>query len=127
MRPVLHLALPSRSSVSAEWVNAIQGARIAGASKIIACDVKPSNLEIAKQFGATHTINSAEVDVEVELKELTNGVGVHYTIDCSGHTLATESAWKSTRNGGTVVVVCAFNPEKTLNIQAGGFHRVAKC
>ncbi|MEH7085339.1 Zn-dependent alcohol dehydrogenase [Neobacillus drentensis] len=107
-------------------VNAIQGARIAGASKIIACDVKPANLEIAKQFGATHTINSAEVDVEAALKELTNGVGVHYAIDCSGHTVATESAWKSTRKGGTVVVVGAFNPEKTLNIPAGGFHRVGK-
>lgn len=107
-------------------VNAIQGAHIAGASKIIACDVKPANLEIAKQFGATHTINSAEVDVEAALKELTNGVGVHYAIDCSGHTAATESAWKSTRKGGTVVVVGAFNPEQTLNIPAGGFHRVGK-
>ncbi|WP_018394404.1 Zn-dependent alcohol dehydrogenase [Bacillus sp. 37MA] len=107
-------------------VNAIQGAYIAGASKIIACDVKPTNLEIAKQFGATHTINSAEVDVEAALKELTNGVGVHYAIDCSGHTAATESAWKGTRKGGTVVVVGAFNPEQTLNIPAGGFHRVGK-
>ncbi len=107
-------------------VNAIQGAHIAGASKIIACDVKPANLEIAKQFGATHTINSAEVDVEAALKELTNGLGVHFAIDCSGHTAAAESAWKSTRKGGTVVLVGAFNPEKTLNIPAGGFHRVGK-
>ncbi|MFS0764611.1 Zn-dependent alcohol dehydrogenase [Peribacillus sp. 1P06PB] len=107
-------------------VNAIQGAHIAGASKIIACDVKSANLEIAKQFGATHTINSAEVDVEAALKELTRGLGVHFAIDCSGHTVATESAWKSTRKGGTVVVVGAFNPEKTLNLPAGGFHRVGK-
>lgn len=107
-------------------VNAIQGARIAGASKIIACDVKSANLEIAKDFGATHTINSAEVDVEAMLKELTNGLGVHFAIDCSGHTAATESAWKGTRKGGTVVVVGAFNPEKTINLPAGGFHRVGK-
>ncbi|MFJ7684291.1 Zn-dependent alcohol dehydrogenase [Peribacillus butanolivorans] len=107
-------------------VNAIQGAYIAGASKIIACDVKSANLEIAKQFGATHTINSAEENVEEVLKEMTNGLGVHYAIDCSGHTVATESAWKGTRKGGTVVVVGAFNPEKTINIPAGGFHRVGK-
>jgi len=53
-------------------------------------------------------------------------VGVHYAIDCSGHTIATENAWKITRKGGTVVVVGAFNPEQKLNLPAGGFHRVGK-
>jgi S-(hydroxymethyl)glutathione dehydrogenase / alcohol dehydrogenase len=107
-------------------VNAIQGARIAGAAKIIACDVKPSNLEIAKKFGATDTINVAEVKAEDALKTLTNGLGVHYAIDCTGNTNAAESAWKGTRKGGTVVVVGAFNPSKVLNLPAGGFHRVGK-
>lgn len=107
-------------------VNAIQGAAIAGAAKIIACDVKDANLEIAKGFGATHTINTKDQDVEAIVKELTNGVGVHYAIDCSGHTIATENAWKITRKGGTVVVVGAFNPEQKLSLPAGGFHRVGK-
>ncbi|WML58731.1 Zn-dependent alcohol dehydrogenase [Neobacillus sp. PS2-9] len=107
-------------------VNAIQGARIAGAAKIIACDMKPANLEIAKKFGATHTINVAEQNAEETLKELTGGYGVHFAIDCSGHTGATESAWKGTRKGGTVVVVGAFNPAMTVNLPAGGFHRVGK-
>jgi S-(hydroxymethyl)glutathione dehydrogenase / alcohol dehydrogenase len=107
-------------------VNAIQGARIAGAAKIIACDMKPANLEIAKKFGATHTVNVAEQNAEEVLKELTGGYGVHFAIDCSGHTGATESAWKGTRKGGTVVVVGAFNPAMTVNLPAGGFHRVGK-
>jgi len=107
-------------------VNAIQGAAIAGAAKIIACDVKDANLEIAKEFGATNTINTKDQDVEAIVKEITNGVGVHYAIDCSGHTIATENAWKITRKGGTVVVVGAFNPEQKLNLPAGGFHRVGK-
>lgn len=107
-------------------VNAIQGARIAGAAKIIACDMKAANLEIAKKFGATHTINVAEQNAEEALKELTGGYGVHFAIDCSGHTGATESAWKGTRKGGTVVVVGAFNPTTALNLPAGGFHRVGK-
>jgi S-(hydroxymethyl)glutathione dehydrogenase/alcohol dehydrogenase len=107
-------------------VNAIQGARIAGASKIIACDVKPANLEIAKKFGATHTVNVAEENVEAVLKVLTNGFGVHFAIDCSGHTGATETAWKSIRKGGTVVAVGAFNSTMSLSIPAGGFHRVGK-
>lgn len=107
-------------------INAIQGARIAGASKIIACDMKPANLELAKKFGATHTVHVGEVDAGTAIKELTNGYGVHFAIDCSGHTKATESAWMGTRKGGTVVVVGAFNPEATVNLPAGGFHRVGK-
>ncbi|MCM3018405.1 Zn-dependent alcohol dehydrogenase [Priestia megaterium] len=107
-------------------VNAIQGARIAGASKIIACDVKPANLELAKTFGATHTINVASEEASEALKALTGGHGVHFAIDCTGHTKATESAWNGTRKGGTVVVVGAFNPSMSINLPGGGFHRVGK-
>ncbi len=107
-------------------VNAIQGARIAGASKIIACDVKPANLELAKKFGATHTINVASEEASEALKALTGGHGVHFAIDCTGHTKATESAWEGTRKGGTVVVVGAFNPSMSINLPGGGFHRVGK-
>lgn len=107
-------------------VNAIQGAKIAGASKVIACDVKPANLDIAKQFGATHTVNVTEGDAAEALRNLTGGFGVHFAIDCSGNTRATESAWNGTRKGGTVVVVGAFNPAAALNLPAGGFHRVGK-
>ncbi|MCM3544064.1 Zn-dependent alcohol dehydrogenase [Priestia megaterium] len=107
-------------------VNAIQGARIAGASKIIACDVKPANLELAKTFGATHTINVASEEASEALKALTGGHGVHFAIDCSGHTKATETAWKGTRKGGTVVVVGAFNQSMSINLPGGGFHRVGK-
>jgi len=107
-------------------VNAIQGARIAGASRIIACDLKPQNLEIARKFGATDVVNVGEVDAAEALRELTGGFGVHYAIDCSGNTLAAQSAWKGTRKGGTTVVVGAFNPKKELALPAGGFHRVGK-
>ena len=107
-------------------INAIQGARIAGASRIIACDVRPRNLELAKRFGATHTVNAAETDAAEALKELTGGYGVHYAIDCTGNTLAAQSAWKGTRKGGTVVVVGAFPANRELALPAGGFHRVGK-
>jgi S-(hydroxymethyl)glutathione dehydrogenase/alcohol dehydrogenase len=107
-------------------VNAIQGARIAGASRIIACDLKPRNLEIARKFGATDTVNVGEVDAAEALKELTGGFGVHYAIDCSGNTNAAAAAWQGTRKGGTTVVVGAFNPKKELALPAGGFHRVGK-
>ncbi|WP_276357608.1 Zn-dependent alcohol dehydrogenase [Cohnella caldifontis] len=107
-------------------VNAIQGARVAGASRIIACDVKPQNLEMARKFGATDVVNVGEVNAAGALKELTGGYGVHYAIDCSGNPTAAQSAWLGTRKGGTTVVVGAFNPKKELSLPAGGFHRVGK-
>ena len=88
--------------------------------------MKADNLEIAKKFGATHTINVAEENAEEVMKSLSNGFGVQFAIDCTGNTKATESAWRGTRKGGTVVVVGAFNPTKTINLPAGGFHRVGK-
>ncbi|UYZ15231.1 Zn-dependent alcohol dehydrogenase [Brevibacillus sp. WF146] len=107
-------------------VNAIQGARICGASRIIACDVKEKNLEIAKRFGATHTVNVSTVDAAEAIRELTDGHGVHAAIDCSGSTAAAQSAWKATRKGGTTVVVGAFPSHKELTLPAGGFHRMGK-
>ncbi|MBC2034785.1 Zn-dependent alcohol dehydrogenase [Listeria booriae] len=107
-------------------VNAIQGARIAGAEKIIACDIKPDNLELAKQFGATHAVNSLDPDIIEQIQALSSGLGVNFAIDCSGNTIATETAWKATRKGGTTVVVGAFHPSKQVALPAGGFHRVAK-
>ncbi|MCR8632479.1 Zn-dependent alcohol dehydrogenase [Paenibacillus radicis (ex Xue et al. 2023)] len=107
-------------------INAIQGARIAGASQIIACDVKPKNLELARAYGATHTINVAEQNAVQALKDLTGGYGVQFAIDASGNTNAGSSAWQGTRKGGTTVVVGAYDPKKELSLPAGGFHRVGK-
>lgn len=107
-------------------INAIQGAKIAGASKIIACDLKDENLELSKQFGATHTINTGNTDAVEQLRNLTNGLGVHFAIDCTGNTIAASTAWQGTRKGGTCVIVGAFNPNKELALPAGGFHRMGK-
>lgn len=54
---------------------------------------------------------------------MSDGYRVHFSIDCTGNTIATENAWKGTRKGGTVE---AFNPNKTLNLLAGEFHRLGK-
>ncbi|MCA1021096.1 Zn-dependent alcohol dehydrogenase [Halobacillus litoralis] len=107
-------------------INAVQGARIAGARQIIACDVKEQNLEIARQFGATHTINVGKEDAGEALRALTGGFGVHYAIDCSGNTKATESAWMGVRKKGVVVVVGAFGSSMMIRLPAGGFHRMGK-
>ncbi|WP_204128627.1 zinc-binding dehydrogenase, partial [Pseudomonas ogarae] len=52
-------------------LSAVMAARVAGATTIIAIDVVPSRLELAKELGATHVINSREVDVVDAVREIT--------------------------------------------------------
>jgi S-(hydroxymethyl)glutathione dehydrogenase/alcohol dehydrogenase len=107
--------------------NAIQGARLAGASTIIACDIKDDNLAKAKMYGATHTINTADAESAIEqIKELTEGIGVEYAIDCTGNVHVGNMAWRCARKGATVVIVGAYPEGRTLNLPSGGFHRVGK-
>ena len=91
-------------------LSAIQGARASGAGKIIAVDVHEEKLEMAKKFGATHTIlNRRNVDEVVkEVMEITWGEGSDFSFefvgwDQSPHTL--DIAFQSVRKGGTMVMV----------------------
>lgn len=85
-------------------LNAIQGARLAGAGRIIAIDQLESKLELATQFGATDVINTSEFDAVEQVRALT-GNGVHYAIEAIGLTPTTEQAFAMLRPGGTAVVV----------------------
>ncbi|MEM7539055.1 MAG: zinc-binding dehydrogenase [Chloroflexota bacterium] len=94
-------------------LNVIQGAAIAGAEPIIAVDIMDQKLERGKQFGATHTVNSAQVDPVEAIKELTNGQGVHYAFEAIG--LVPEpfkQAILCTRKRGITVYV-GHAPENT--------------
>lgn len=106
--------------------NAIQGARLCGASKIIACDIKDDNLAQAKKFGATHTLNTGSGDVPAAIKAMTDGLGAEYVIDCTGNTKVGSMAWQSGRKGSTIVVIGAYPASGQLVLPSGGFHRVAK-
>ena len=64
-------------------LNVVQGARLAGATTIIAVDLNGRKLEMARQFGATHTINASEQDPVEGIKELTGG-GAHYAFEVIG-------------------------------------------
>ena len=65
-------------------LNVIQGAMIAGAEPIIAIDILDNKLELSKQFGATHTVNSSQVDPVMAIQDLTDGQGVHYAFEAIG-------------------------------------------
>ena len=84
-------------------LSAVQGARIAGANKIIAVDMLESKLALAKELGATHTVNAADNPV-ARIREITAG-GVHYSFEAVGLKVTAEQAFKVVRNGGTAVVI----------------------
>jgi alcohol dehydrogenase len=78
------------------------GARLKGASLIIAVDTLPSRLAIARQFGANVTLLAGERDPVAAIKELTDGRGVDVAIEALGRQETFENALRSIRPGGTL-------------------------
>ena len=95
---------------------AIEGSRIAGASKIIAVDIDDAKLELAKTFGATHTVNSMNVDAVEAIRELTDGNGVDVAIEAIGLPQTYEQAFYARDLAGTVVLVGVPNPEMKIEL-----------
>ena len=83
---------------------AINGAAIAGAGQIIAVDMVPSKLELAKVMGATHTVNAKDKDAVGEVLEMTQG-GCHYTFEAIGLKATAEQAFKMLQPGGVATVI----------------------
>ena len=65
-------------------LNCIQGSAIAGATKIIAVDLLDNKLDLAREFGATHTVNSSTEDPVERIKEIADGRGAHYAFEAIG-------------------------------------------
>jgi S-(hydroxymethyl)glutathione dehydrogenase / alcohol dehydrogenase len=91
----------------------VQGARIAGAARIIAADPVPARREVATRFGATDVI--APDDVAGRVMELT-GVGVDYAFDAVGRSSLVQLGLAVTRNGGTTVCVGAAPLDDAITI-----------
>ena len=92
-------------------MSSIMAAVIAGCSTIIAIDVVPSRLELAKELGATHVINSSETDPVAEIKKITGG-GVHSSIESSGIAKVTLQALGCLRREGIAVLLSVTGPEE---------------
>ena len=98
-------------------LSAIQGARIAGAGRIIAVDTLPPKLEMAKRFGATDTIDpTGNEDVVKTLKKLTGG-GPDYAFECVGSGELAGTAYRAIRRGGTAVVVGVAKPSESTALR----------
>jgi len=85
-------------------LNVLQGARISGATTIVAVDVKDAALEFAKKFGATHVVNARKEDAVARVQALTGG-GAHFAFEAYGSGATTRMAVDMLRKQGTAVIV----------------------
>ncbi|CAN5197357.1 S-(hydroxymethyl)mycothiol dehydrogenase [soil metagenome] len=99
---------------------AIAGAALVGAKKIIAVDRDDKKLAWAREFGATHTINSSELaagkDLVETIQDLTDGFGVDVIIDAVGRPETWKQAFYARDLAGTVVLVGVPTPDMKLEM-----------
>src|SRR5579863_7980747 len=95
---------------------AILGAKLAGASKVIAVDIDPRKLELAQQFGATHTVDASEGDPVEKVRDLTGGNGADVCIEAVGNPTVMEQAFLARDLAGTLVQVGVPTPEMRIDL-----------
>ena len=102
-------------------LNVIQGARISGAVKIIAVDINPMRLEMAKEYGATHTLLADKNDkgllnMAQQVKALTGNRGADYAFECTAIPDLVAAPLAMVRNGGTAVQVSGCESNVTIDM-----------
>ncbi|NQW24360.1 MAG: Zn-dependent alcohol dehydrogenase [SAR202 cluster bacterium] len=86
-------------------LNVIMGAALVNAGKIIAVDIRESQLEFAMKFGATHTVNASDQDPVARVRELTGGKGADFTFEVFGSADTTKAAYDMAGKRSTVTIV----------------------
>ncbi|WP_327657098.1 S-(hydroxymethyl)mycothiol dehydrogenase [Streptomyces sp. NBC_00483] len=89
---------------------AVAGARLAGATTVIAVDRDPQKLLTATELGATHTVDARETDPVERIREITNGFGADVVIDAVGRPETWKQAFFARDLAGTVVLVGVPTP-----------------
>lgn len=100
-------------------LNALQGARLAGAGMIVALDIGSDRLERAKAFGATHGIDVSGADPADELRQLTGGRGADYVFESAGNAKAFRLAVEAVRPGGQAVWLGKVNVNEVVGFRWG--------
>ncbi|MFE6095836.1 Zn-dependent alcohol dehydrogenase [Streptomyces massasporeus] len=96
---------------------ALQAARIAGASKIVAVDVSAEKEELARAAGATHYVVASDTTAR-EIRGLTGKQGVDVAVECAGRAVSIRAAWDSTRRGGRTTVVGIGGKDQQVTFNA---------
>jgi alcohol dehydrogenase len=113
-------AMPRGASVAVVGLGGVGlasllAARMLEASQIVAVDMNAAKLAVAREFGATATINAADPDAADRIRELTRG-GVAYAFEMAGSARALELAYRITRRGGTTVSAGLSHPDQRMSL-----------
>ena len=109
------LDVPAGASVivtgtGAVGLSSIMGAKVAGATTIIAVDIIPERLEFAAKLGATHTVNSKDEDAVARILEITGGVGADYAVDTTAVPAVVDTIVAATAFGAKIALVGVPKP-----------------
>jgi S-(hydroxymethyl)glutathione dehydrogenase/alcohol dehydrogenase/S-(hydroxymethyl)mycothiol dehydrogenase len=96
-------------------LNIISGARICGATRIIAVDVFDNKLDFARKFGATDVVNSKQEDAVARIREITDG-GVDDAFEAIGFPQTMKQAWDVLGVGGTAYCIGLAKPDATVEV-----------
>ncbi len=101
-------------------LNCIQGALLAGAGRVVAVDLVPAKLELARTFGATDVVDAGAGDPVAAVQELTGG-GVDHAFEAIGLARAAEQAFGMARRGGTATVIGMIPPGENVVLPGAAF------
>ncbi len=95
----------------------VMGAHAAGARRIVAIDLAPAKLELARELGATDVFDARDPDCVAQVRAATGG-GVEYAFELAGSVRALDTAWRVTRRGGMTVTAGLPPPEAAFALPA---------
>ena len=95
---------------------AVLAARMLEAREIVAVDLNERKLAVAREFGATSSVNAASPDAVERVREITGG-GAGYAFEMAGSARALELAYRATARGGTTVTAGLPHPEQKVSLQ----------
>jgi len=95
----------------------VQAVKLAGYTRVIAVDLDDAKLQVARDFGATDTLNPKNADVPARVAELTSGHGADVALEAVGASGPIKTAIQSVRKGGSVTLVGNVSPNVEIPLQ----------
>jgi S-(hydroxymethyl)glutathione dehydrogenase/alcohol dehydrogenase len=103
-------------------LNVVQGAAMVSADPIIAIDIYDDKLALAREFGASHLINSAKSDVREEVRKIVGAAGVDVFVENTGLVRLIETAYALTANAGKTILVGVPKHDEDITIHSLPLH-----
>ncbi len=113
---VLNTMKPTRENTIVIWgvggigLSAVMAARICECAAIIAVDAQDFSLELAKEFGATHSINACSVEAPARIREIVGPGGADFAVEAAGRAATIELAFQAVHKGGGLCVFASHPP-----------------